>query len=109
MTEKPPSTPEPRQTTLREALRARLKEGPATARELSAAVGIREKDVAQHLEHLERSLGHRGEALEVEPARCLACGFSFAKRTRLTRPGKCPECGETRMDPPVFAIRSERG
>lgn len=102
-----PRPPEPRQQTLREALRQRLREGQATAKELSAAVGMREKDVEQHLSHLERSLKHDGEALVVEPARCIACGFAFSKRTRLSRPGRCPECDSTRIDPPVFSIRAE--
>jgi transcriptional regulator len=96
--------PAARGETLRETLRRVLAEGPATARDLSAAAGIREKDVAEHLAHLARSLAHRGERLAVEPAACLACGFRFAERARLTRPGACPSCRSTRIDPPVFRI-----
>ena len=68
-------------------------------------MGISEKDVAGHLEHLQRSLRTGGAALEVLPAECLACGFVFKERTRLTRPGSCPECRATRIDPPAFRIR----
>jgi predicted Zn-ribbon and HTH transcriptional regulator len=96
--------PGPRGETIRAALRRALAEGPATARELSAAVGIREKDVADHLAHLARSLPRDGLRLVVEPASCLACGFTFADRTRLGRPGACPSCRSTRIDPPVFAL-----
>jgi hypothetical protein len=97
--------PKERGETLRETLRRTLREGgPATARDLSRAAGIREKDVAQHLAHLARSLAHRGERLVVEPATCLACGYAFRDRTRLTRPGACPSCRSTRIDPPVFRI-----
>jgi predicted Zn-ribbon and HTH transcriptional regulator len=95
-----------RTRTVREAIREELLHGAATARELSARVSIREKDVAEHLEHLDKSLRGRGERLVVEPASCIACGFAFARRSRLTRPGSCPECGSTRIDPPAFRIES---
>lgn len=94
---------------MREALRKALREGPATARDLSALAGIREKDVAEHLGHLARSLQHGGERLAVEPARCLACGYTFAGRGRLTRPGACPSCRSTHIDPPVFRIEAIPG
>ncbi len=43
-----------RTVTVREAIREELRRGAATARELSERVSIREKDVAEHLEHLEK-------------------------------------------------------
>jgi len=101
--------PAPRGETVREALRRALREGPATARDLSAAAGIREKDVAEHLAHLARSLRHGAERLVVEPAACLACGYRFTDRARLTRPGACPSCRSTRIDPPVFRIEATPG
>lgn len=102
-------SPGARGETVRAGLRRALREGPATARELSVAVGIREKDVADHLAHLARSLPQHGERLAVEPASCIACGFRFAARTRLERPGACPECRSTRIDPPVFRIEAADG
>jgi hypothetical protein len=99
----PPPPPE-RQATVRAELEAELKKGPASARDLSAAVGIREKDVADHLEHVERSARGRGERLVVEPASCADCGFRFEGRSRLTKPGACPECRSTRIDPPLFSL-----
>jgi transcriptional regulator len=91
-------------TALKEALRTPSAEQLRTAKELSAAVGISEKDVAEHLGHLERSLKPEGLRLEVAPAECLACGYVFRERTRLTRPGACPKCRSTRIDPPAFRI-----
>lgn len=99
-----PRPPVARTETSREAIRTALLAGPATARDLSAAAGVRERDVADHLAHLARSAGSRGERLVVEPAACLACGHVFRGRERLTRPGACPECRSTRIDPPVFRI-----
>jgi hypothetical protein len=45
-----------RQTTIRAELRAVLHESLFTAREISARIGIAEKDVADHRQHLSRSL-----------------------------------------------------
>jgi hypothetical protein len=90
-------------------LKRALEEAPATARDLSAIVGIPERDVALHLEHLARSLRHSGGRLEVEPAACLACGFVFEGRRKLTRPGRCPECYGRRITLPVFRIDSGDG
>lgn len=89
---------------MRDAIADALREGPADARDLSAAVGIRERDVAEHLQHLARSLEQRGEHLAVTPATCLACGYAFRDRVRLSRPSACPRCRSTRIDPPVFRI-----
>lgn len=102
-----PAGPEARATTVREALRTELLSGFVTARELSGRIGLPEKEIASHLQHVARSARQRGERFLVQPAECLACGFSFSKRDRLTRPGRCPECGSERIDAPAFRI--ERG
>jgi transcriptional regulator len=78
-------SPGARGETVREAIRRSLLAGPATARDLSTEVGVREKDVAEHLAHLQKSLAHRGERLVVTPAACIACGFAFRERERLSR------------------------
>jgi transcriptional regulator len=101
---KPPAVPPPRAATVRETLRAALAEGPSTAKELSRRAGVRERDVAEHLAHLARSLAAHGERLIVEPASCLDCGYVFRKRERLARPSACPACRGTHLDPPVFAL-----
>lgn len=91
-------------STLRHALRDELLDGFSTARDLSSRLGVPEKDIAHHLEHLERSLrGTRGR-LEMEPASCLGCGFVFRKRERLTRPSSCPICNGERIEPPRFHV-----
>ena len=93
-----------RHVTIRSQLRQVLREGPLTAREVSARVGISEKEVAGHLEHLARSLRQSGERLHIEPTRCLACGFVFKDRTRLDKPSGCPECKSQRLASPRFVI-----
>jgi len=85
---------------LREALRGR----PLTALELSAAVGIPHKQVDDHLEHLQKSVTAEGEALVMDPATCLGCGYVFRDRTRTSRPSRCPKCKSERIDPPRFSL-----
>jgi predicted Zn-ribbon and HTH transcriptional regulator len=47
-----------------------------------------------------RAAGHR---IVVVPASCRSCGFVFGEE-KLTRPGKCPECRNSRMFEPQIAI-----
>jgi hypothetical protein len=103
---RPPDRPDLRATTVRHALREVLAAGPATARDLSREVGIPERSVADHLEHLARSLRHEGLTLAVEAPACLDCDFVFAHRDRhrYSRPGRCPRCHGRRITLPRFWI-----
>lgn len=104
-TEREPVIPRTAQETTRHAIMALLVEGPISAKEISAAVGLPEKEVSNHLEHIHRSLHATGAVLEVEPAECRKCGFVFAKRERMTSPGKCPVCRNEAICDPLFSIR----
>jgi predicted Zn-ribbon and HTH transcriptional regulator len=101
---KAPAIPAPRTETVRQAIMTLLREGWMTARELSAAVGISEKQVAAHLEHVRKSAGHEKLQLAVEPAECLDCGFVFKKRDRLQTPGKCPACRSEAISEPRYSL-----
>jgi hypothetical protein len=90
--------------TVRENIIELLRQGEFDAREISGRVGISEKDVAEHLTHISRSIGHKGLSLAVEPARCFDCGFRFKKRGRPKKPGRCPRCRSEHIDPPRFHI-----
>ena len=109
MRDRLPGAPRERAATPREAIRAALLASrelgaTATALELSAAVGIPEREVTAHLEHLARSLKHDGYALAVTAAKCLACGFTFDDRARYTAPSACPQCRSERIAPPSFGV-----
>ncbi len=98
------NVPEDRAETIRESLRRVLRDGPATLRDLSGLVGVSEKDLLGHLEHLERSVRRGEEQLVIEPAKCMSCEFEFSDRKRFTRPGKCPQCKGTRIALPRFHL-----
>jgi predicted Zn-ribbon and HTH transcriptional regulator len=92
--------------TVRQALMTALQEGPCSARDLSAAAGIRERDVDGHLQHIKKSIAATGLRLLMTPAECKKCGFVFSKRDRLKRPGKCPVCKGESIREPLFSIEA---
>jgi predicted Zn-ribbon and HTH transcriptional regulator len=103
MSRLPPVPPE-RDLSPRARIASVLREELVTARELSQRVGVSEKDVTLHLEHLARSARHAGERMVVAPAGCLGCGFAFEDRERFSKPGRCPRCRGTHISPPRFAL-----
>lgn len=101
---KDPAAPAERTQTVRDALKQALRRGPMGAKDLSKEVGIPEKDVPMHLQHVERGAKREGERFVMTPATCLACGFAFSQRTRLSTPARCPECTSERIEPPEFQL-----
>ena len=102
-----PDTPPETNETVRHAIVAELLQGPCSARDLSASVGISEREVQGHLEHIRKSIAMSGRHLVVRPAECKKCGFVFAKREKLKRPGKCPVCKGESIREPLFAIEGK--
>ena len=90
--------------TVRQQIRALLEEGPLTAKEISSAVRRPEKEIANHLEHLRKSLQTMGRRLSQVPAECRECGFVFRKRDRLTAPSRCPVCKGEAISDPSFRV-----
>lgn len=73
-------------------------------RGLSQALGISEKEVDTHLPHVAKSVAARGLHWHVQPAYCDNCAYTFKDRRRLTSPGKCPRCRDTRILGPWFHV-----
>jgi transcriptional regulator len=98
-----PRPPRESNETVRRLIMMELERGPFSSRELSGLVGIPEKEVAGHLEHIRQSLHRAGRRLIVQPAECARCGFVFDKRERLTRPSRCPVCRSESLHAPMFS------
>lgn len=90
---KVPFVPPEKHDTIRQEIISVLTERTLSARELSAEIGISEKEVVDHLGHIRIAVRKSREHLMIIPAECKKCGFKFKKRERLTKPGKCPICG----------------
>lgn len=91
--------------TLRQRMMALLGAQECGVRDISQALHVSEKEVADHLTHIRRSLAGGPQSLEIRPAECLACGFIFKDRRRFSRPGRCPRCRQTRISMPRFSVR----
>ena len=91
--------------TIRQQMMALLCEADMSARDISKAVGLREKEVAVHLAHIARTITVKGKTLVVRTFQCLSCGYVFKDRKRYTRPGRCPECKGSHLESPTFRIQ----
>ena len=90
--------------TIRQQMIVLLTEREMSARELSQAMGILEKEVYEHLPHIARSVAVQNQKLIIRPVRCLACGYVFRDRKRFTRPGRCPRCKKSHLSEPRYQI-----
>ncbi|MEN8141613.1 MAG: transcriptional regulator [Thermodesulfobacteriota bacterium] len=91
--------------TVRQQIIALLSAGhELTILDISQAVGVMEREVPDHLGHIKRTLARQGRRLRVTPPSCLACGYTFKKRQRLDRPGRCPICKASHISQAAFAI-----
>lgn len=99
---KEPAIPPERQGTLRKEIITLLETQTLSARDLSSLVRIPEKETYEHLEHIQKTTNKREYKLTILPAKCLKCGFSFKKREKLRKPGKCPVCKSGHIQPPRF-------
>jgi predicted Zn-ribbon and HTH transcriptional regulator len=64
--------------TLRKQMMMLLGDNEMSAREISSAVGIGEKEVYGHLSHIARSIKSHGKKLAITPAQCMGCGPAAA-------------------------------
>jgi len=101
---KAPTVPLEQSETSRHRIAALLVRQCMSARDLAVELGLREKEVVEHLDHLRRSR----VALVVTPAACRECGFVFRKRDRLSRPSRCPMCRGEQINEPLFEVEPER-
>jgi transcriptional regulator len=89
--------------TLRKDLLAYLSHEPRSVSRLARELGLPRTDIEDALHHMIRSARAAGHAVVVLPARCRSCGFTFDE-SRLTKPGRCPQCRESRIFEPQIRI-----
>jgi hypothetical protein len=97
--------PVERQETIRQKIISLLDGRIISARDISIDVGVSEKEVYEHLEHIQRTINKREHDFIIKPAVCKKCGFVFRKRDRLNKPGKCPVCRNEVIQEPFFSVR----
>lgn len=90
--------------TIRQQMIDLLGDYEMDARDLSQTLGIREKAVYDHLEHIARSLAIQGKRVLIKPYRCLSCGYVFEDRKRFKRPGRCPRCKAGHIESAAYRV-----
>lgn len=93
-----------RQTVRRQIIDL-LSSDEMTLRGLSQAVSISEKEVVDHLGHIARSVRTQGKKLVEIPFQCISCGFVFDKRSRFSKPGRCPRCRNSHIQTARYSLK----
>ena len=96
--------PIPGQGTTRQLIIDLLCRAPMDLIQMARVLELREKEVAEHLPHIAKSVAGRGGRFIMHPASCLNCGYQFKDRRRLKPPGRCPRCKQSRLQGPDYQI-----
>ena len=91
--------------TLRKQLIDHLAHEPRSISRLARELGLPRADVEDALRHMIRSARAAGHRIVVVPAKCRSCGFTFDE-DKLTKPGKCPECRNSRIFEPQISVET---
>ena len=96
-----------RSGTLRQRIVEELQDSPEpiSLKEISKLVGVSEKDLTSHLEHIAKSLKNSNKKLVKFPASCKQCGFELNRRD-FKKPSRCPNCRSENISPVFLQIRS---
>jgi predicted Zn-ribbon and HTH transcriptional regulator len=73
-----------------------LSREPRSASSIAREMGLRRGEIEEDLHHALRSAAAAGHRVEIIPARCKDCGFTFGN-DRLVKPGRCPACKGSRL------------
>ena len=92
--------------TIRQSIISLLSEQELDARDLSQELGLKEKEIYEHLVHVAQTVAASRGRFVIIPSQCLLCGYVFEDRRRLTRPGRCPQCRRSKLQNPSFRILS---
>jgi transcriptional regulator len=82
----------------------RLSHEPRSASSIAREMGLRRGEIDDDLRHALRSAVAAGHRIEVIPARCKDCGFTFDV-DRLVKPGRCPSCKGSRLFEALIRIQ----
>ncbi len=64
------------------------------------------KTIANDLDSVRKTIKSENKRIEVNPATCMGCNYTFSGRNRISDPSKCPECHSERIFSQRFRIVS---
>ncbi len=91
--------------TIRQRIIAELRQREMDLYQIAQLLGMTEKEALSHLPHVQKSVTAQGGRLLVRPARCDGCGYEFTSRQRLSPPGRCPKCKQSRISGPWYTVK----
>lgn len=95
----------PQSQTARQRLIVLLTRARFSSYQLAQLLGIAERQVEDHLEHVVKTVARdQGRRFVLEPSVCQDCGFVFRERRKLTRPSRCPRCRTESISAPRYGI-----
>jgi predicted Zn-ribbon and HTH transcriptional regulator len=103
---KEPSVPLERHETIRQKIISVIEGKTLSVRDISADVRVSEKEIYEHLEHIQKTINKSEQNFIIIPAECKQCGFIFRKRDKLKKPGKCPVCKSESIKNPLFSVKN---
>jgi len=80
-----------------------LQERSWSVYDLAEMFEVKVSTILDDLEHIKRSISSHYR-IQILPPECNNCGFKFKKRTRLTKPSRCPRCKGERISPPMVRV-----
>ena len=99
-----PRQPLEREETIRKSIIDLIEVESLSSKEISGYVRISEKEVYEHLGHIQKTMSHKNRKVGMTAPRCKQCGFKFKKRDRMKKPGKCPICRNESIEEATFFI-----
>ena len=87
----------------RQELTATLRQREWAASELARHFHVRVDEIVEDLKHIQKSLKHSNETLNIDPAECRKCGFRFSE-DKLNKPSRCPDCKGNRIRDPLLEV-----
>jgi predicted Zn-ribbon and HTH transcriptional regulator len=80
-----------------------LRQRQWSVNELARETSVKAGEIGEDLRHLQLSLKRQREVIQVKPAVCRKYGF-VCSGEKMTKPSRCPECKQTRLQEPLVWI-----
>lgn len=93
--------------TIRQRMITELRRQEMDLGQLAEMVALTEKEALSHLPHVQKSVAAQGGRLSIKPARCDGCGYEFRSRQRISPPGRCPQCKQSRISGPWYGVTEQ--
>ena len=93
--------------TIRQQMIQALRRQEMDLGQLADRVALTEKEALSHLPHIQKTTAAKGSRLRIRSAHCDGCGYAFTSRKRISPPGRCPKCKQSRISGPWYSVAED--